>query len=421
MKLRILSITLFAGALAWLASHTSTLSTDGTSRLMFGLWKTRELAIAGALTWLALAVACASVSKRATLRFVLANFTFALTWGLLEVVGIAGFVDYRALLNPVAEGKLGTQVMPHADVRGETREDLASAWGHPSPKLPFHFVTDRRGFRNEPDRAEADVYVLGDSFLVAGLVPWNETLTAGLEQRFDRSVAAFALNGLAPQEEIELFREAQLPLAGKLVLQFLFEGNDLLDSASMGAPTMESEVSLRDRTLANNLILKLQQWTQPTDQFLAPRSGELNGQTVLFRWDRSAFKEYGLEAEAISSALHSFREEVEQAGGTYAVVMIPSKIRILGPYCGLPKESPLADWRAHCSPWPEHVQSWCESQKIAYLDLAPALDSAMKRGDTPWFAGDTHWNALGNQVAADAVAQWSFVTDWLRARNEEQP
>ncbi len=419
MKLRIASVLSVVAATAWAATHTTTLSGDGTQRLMFGLWKTRELVVAGGLVWLAVAFALASASRKAVIRFGLANASFAAAWCLLEVAGVAGIVDYKAMLNPVATGHLGTEPIPYADVSGTTREDLASAWGHPSPEIPFRFVADRRGFRNEPDREEADIYCLGDSFLVAGLVPWADTVTAQLESFTQRPVMSFALNGLAPQEECELFKSADMPAEGKLVIQFLFEGNDLLDSAALGPEETQEQVPLKDRTLANNLILRLQQRTQPADAFLALRSGTIDDETFLFRWNRSAFAGYENESGRILNALGHFRNEVEAAGGTYAVVMIPSKIRVLGPHCEFPNNSPLADWEAHCSTWPDAVRTWCDVQEIAYLDLSEALEESIARGEMPWFSGDTHWNANGNRVAASAVANWKAVQTWASDTEEQ--
>lgn len=421
MKLRVASIVCLLAAFGWAAMHTSALSADGTNRLMFGLWKTRELAITGMLAWLALALALASISNRLLLRFAVSNASFLFTWICVELAGISGVVDYRAMLNPVARGHLGTEPIPFADVTGVTRGDLASAWGMPSPEIEFRFIADRRGFRNEPDREDGQIYCLGDSFLVAGLVPWKDTVTAQLEQQTASEVVALALNGLAPQAECDLFRESQLSAHGKLVIQFLFEGNDLLDSAAYGAQAATENLSTKDLSLANNLIVKLQSLTQPVDEFLALRAGKYRGETFLFRWTRSAFAGYEAESQRILDSLAQFKSEVEAAGGTYAVVMIPSKIRILGPHCTFEQDSPLADWQSQYSAWPTAVAAWCETQELAYLDLTPALKAAMQRGDMPWFNGDTHWNPMGNRVAAEAVANWEFVRTWTRNANEDQP
>lgn len=405
------------GAL-WLATHTSELSGDGTSKLFFGLWQTRALACGVGLVWLGILGALASRSKRSLRGFLAAHVVFGLLWIALEGAGAAGIVDYAQALRPVPKGKLGTVPVPKADVRGETREDLAAAWGHPSPSIPFHFRTDSRGFRNHVDHEVADVYCLGDSFLVGGLVAWEETLTARLGAALQRPVSNLALNGLSPQEECELFRDSGLDPRGKLVIQFLFEGNDLLDSAHFGTAAQESRASFKDRSLTNNLILKLQDLTQPAGPFLALRSGRIDGETFLFRWTREAFARHEPEVHRITATLSEFRDEIEAAGGRYAIVMIPSKLRILGPLAEFPPSSPLRDVEAHCSPLPGRIAEFCAAESIPYLDLTEPLAEAARAGELPWFAGDTHWNAVGNRVAAQAVLGFEPVRALARESSQ---
>ena len=77
MKTWIFATALFFLAGGWLVTHTSTLSGDATERLFFGLWKTRDLAFAFILAWLATAAILARQSRSAILRFSAANAAFA--------------------------------------------------------------------------------------------------------------------------------------------------------------------------------------------------------------------------------------------------------------------------------------------------------------------------------------------------------
>ena len=53
------------------------------------------------------------------------------------------------------------------------------------------------------------------------------------------------------------------------------------------------------------------------------------------------------------------------------------------------------------------VKAWAGSEGIACLDLLPAFDAAMRLGREPsYFAFDSHWNAAGQQIAADATVQY---------------
>jgi lysophospholipase L1-like esterase len=51
---------------------------------------------------------------------------------------------------------------------------------------------------------------------------------------------------------------------------------------------------------------------------------------------------------------------------------------------------------------------------IAVLDLTTPLESALARGESPYFADDTHWNAVGHRVAAEAIAADLRARGWDR-------
>src|SRR5262249_34727263 len=129
----------------------------------------------------------------------------------------------------------GAPAAPTLDVRGTTFEDTALAWGLPAAPIAFRFQTDRRGYRNALDREGGDVYLLGDSCLVAALLPFEETLCGRLEAALARPVVHLALIGIGVYQEAALRDADDVPLEGRLVLHFVFEGNDQADSAKYRA------------------------------------------------------------------------------------------------------------------------------------------------------------------------------------------
>jgi hypothetical protein len=44
-----------------------------------------------------------------------------------------------------------------------------------------------------------------------------------------------------------------------------------------------------------------------------------------------------------------------------------------------------------------------EERRVPELDLTDALQRAAAAGRIPWWPGDTHWNALGHEVAGQAL------------------
>jgi hypothetical protein len=392
-----------AAAVLWVGAEPG--GSDG--RLFFGLWRTRHLGVAGGLAGLGLALACAWISRRALFAFASAALLAGVTGAILEAAGQLGLVDYAALLGNRAElqsNAVGSEPQPHLDVEGVTFQDTATAWGLASDPVPFRYRTDARGFRNAHDRDAGDVYLLGDSVVVAGLVPFDETLTARLEAALDRPVVNVALIGIGPERQHALFREAGLPVERRLVLQLLFEGNDLIDPApGEAAPEPGLGERLRRRSFTAQLVLAAQRWTQPVVGLARRRTCRIAGRDYAFHW---AFQSWaGLEHRQapVLEAMARFGREVEAAGGRYGVVFVPSKLRVLGPACERwPAGSDLVDaWDAN--PLRATAHAWAESQGIALVDLTGPLRAAARAGRVPWFWGDTHWNATGHAVAARAL------------------
>ena len=114
--------------------------------------------------------------------------------------------------------------------------------------------------------------------------------------------------------------------------------------------------------------------------------------------------------------LSATRRDVEAAGGRYAVVLVPDKLRVLGPLCAWPPKSAIRDWKAELSRLPEALATWSREQHVELLDLTEALSGAAEKGPSPWFQGDTHWNARGCEVAAATLSAWHFLADAGGAR-----
>lgn len=388
-------------------------------RRWFGLWRTRHVLVSLALAWATIAVLLRSVSLRALARGLLATFSVALCWLLLEVAGIVGVVSYPRVFGQDHGEPLGSQPLPNAHVRGQTTGDIAAGWGVAAEPVDFDFRTDRRGFRNAEDREAADVYLLGDSILVAGLLPFEDTVTARLEKDLGRPVMSIALIGLSPQAERDLFRRAQVPVRGRLVLQLIFEDNDLVDSETFrrrqtGAPE-PSRVSLADRSLSHNLELWILSHTQPIHPVAARFTGEIGGRPYYFAYARSAMRGHDGELPFIGAALAELRDEVVRQGGRYGVVLVPSKLRVLGPLCRWPPGSELGDYASQLSPLPGFLGQWSREVGVPFLDATEFFAARAASGEVPFFAADTHPNAAGHAALEQALSQWSALRDWLAA------
>jgi hypothetical protein len=410
---------LIAGCLGFVALALATLcfTIDTTPsysphvRRWFGLWHTRHFLLA---SFFFLAAATLLLTAVASRRLLLAVFSIvislALAFALLEAAGAVGLVNWSGLLERRVS-QLGTRAVPYLDVAGKTLQDTAPFWGIASDPIQFTYHTDRRGYRNDIDREAADVYLLGDSVLVAALVPFRDTVTARLEKAIQKPVMEIALIGLGPQEEHQIFRDAKLEVRGRLVIQFIFEGNDLLDSKRFRERANKGlSVPFVERSLSHQLLITLQRLTQPVPDVATLRTGMIGEQEYTFVWARESFAGLEGEAVAISDALENFASEIRDAGGEFAIVFVPSKIRVLGPLCRFPPQSDLNDLASHLSPLRDYLHSWSERTKIDLLDLTEPLQDAARAGRIPWFWGDTHWNAEGHAVAAEAMVAWGPIT-----------
>src|SRR5262249_21226032 len=144
------------------------------------------------------------------------------------------------------------------------------------------------------DREEADLYLLGDSLLVAGLLPFEQTLAARLETSLRRPVMNLALIAKGPEDEREMLAKALVPMKGHTLLHFIFDGNDLADSAEYvarrarggGAPP----VPLAKRTLLFQLIMKGQRLTSPVSPLAARQTCHVGDELATFNWTAATMR-----------------------------------------------------------------------------------------------------------------------------------
>ena len=384
--------------------------------LFFDAWRARDMLVALAAVATALACACRLVSR----KFLLAGmFTAALavaTLGLLEVAGAVGLVSYPRMFGTSCD-VLGSTVMKSTVVSGDSFEDLAYAWGYPVTPIPFEYRTDRRGYRNARDHAAPSLVLLGDSILVAGLVPAEQTVAGRLEDALGVPTSNIALIGLSvARERAELNRaiDAGMPLEGRLVLQFVFEGNDLIDS--VGDRADQPELSWRERSLTNNILLRLQRASDPTHPASMRRIGRTGDQSWLFMWGEQSFRGLEDEFDNVARVLSDVRRRVEARGGRYGVVFIPMKMRVVGARCTWPAESSIRDAERHIGWFRDRIVAWGRESRTPLLDSTGALCAAAAGGRFPWFEGDTHPNGVGHQIIARAILDWPVMASWMQMR-----
>jgi SGNH hydrolase-like domain, acetyltransferase AlgX len=406
------ALLMLAAAVLWVGMDPS--PTTQTTRRLFGLWRARWVVLALALVVLAVGVVLAAGGRERVFAYVTVWLALLCTAAGVELAGRTGLVSLARLayVPEIDLGSLGTRPQPHVDVSGTTRQDMAGGWGIPAESVAFRFRTDRFGYRNEPDRAQASIYLLGDSMVVAALTPHPQTLGSQLEKRLGRPVMQIALINTGLQQQHDLFRATGLDVRGRLVLQFVFEGNDLLDSRrySQGETGLTEERKTDRWSLFDLAWNWLSRVTEPTVGLARQRSCEIAGRNYYFAWGRNSFEGVESEVAVVGSALEAFAKQVRAAGGEFAVVFVPKKLWVLVPQCRWPASgSEFADMARHLGTFGAQLNDWSRAVGIPFFDLTGPLGAAVAAGRPVWFEADTHWNAAGQEVAAEALAAWPVV------------
>lgn len=385
--------------LAAVAVLVATASMPEPERL-FGRWRLRHVALAAGLAVVAGGLLCRAFGRQILFGYVTVALTVLAFLGGLELAAALGVLGR---LLPAAGGDgaaIGWELQPGLDVSGETRQDIATRLGLDSDPIGFRFQTDGYGFRNGGD-PEGRIVVLGDSIVLGAAVPREETVAERLEALTGVPAMQAALLGLSVQEEQRMLLASGLPLAGKTVVQVVFEGNDLLDSRRWREAAETPEPAPPRRSPLRMLWAWLVRVSNPPAAY---ETCEIGDRTHAFLWTRRSFAGVEDEVDPIVSAIAGFERELAARDARLVLVLVPTKYRVLAGLCRFPPQSIIADPERNLSDLPDRLAAWAGETGIAYLDLTPALTEAAAGGAVPWFWGDTHWNATGHAVAAEAIA-----------------
>jgi hypothetical protein len=313
---------------------------------------------------------------------------------------------------------------PNACFEGETSGDLAAMARRESPRelRRVRFVTDSLGFRNEPGAlAEpVDVILLGDSFGVGAGTTQEETWAALLEGRWGHRVYNLSMPG-GPWHEVlnlEYTLERLETRPGTVILWALFSGNDLDDAygESLEPPAPRGALgralvaygSFRRRSPLRLLLRSPHGSRAEVIERALPR-----GEPVLF------FGPYAERARRTPGDLHAhpnhpalrrvlarMRRLAAARGIGVAIIAIPSKAEV---YSWLLEGREPWSARSEPTAFAAVLSSAAGEEGFRFLDLEPRLAEAARRlyelhGKSLWWRDDTHWNAEGHRVAAEAVA-----------------
>ncbi len=351
------------------------------------------------------------------LRWLAVNLGVGMGVMLMEALAVLGWVDY----SQIGRRESATETSkPNLHLHGETMPDISGWLGVPAQPIAYDFKTDGFGLRNGKGKAQPEVYCLGDSILVAALVPLAEIVTERLSVSLKVPVLNVSCTGYAPQEALARLESIEPVLSQKVVLQFIFEGNDLPDSQrwrrTHGAENQKpwrargGTAHGRKSWPANGMgawLLNHMHW--PKAGYAKRRGGWFTHgseaeELVHFIYDAAQTRRFASELEPLGDLLVAARDHLLDMRARYAVVFVPSKVTALWSSCRFPQDSLLSDASVAESGMAAALNARCQKEGIPFVDGTSALQAAAAAGELPYFACDTHLNGVGHRVMAGVVA-----------------
>jgi len=305
-----------------------------------------------------------------------------------------------------------------------------------TPEYTYRFQTDHAGFPNrDPWPSEVQIAVLGDSLLTGPGVGFDGQFTTLLASELGgRRLVNLAVPGGGTEQEYRSYRKFVARLHPKLVIAILWLTWDIDNSLRFdrwlsekstmdftqfreafgdshsgeqgAAPSRVAQLGAAAREFLSRSYLLQAIYLRITGS--GEQSGPIervalpSGGTVLLSARDERRLAQGLERPGAPDVRDLFfrplmrlQNEVESDGGKFVIVLIPSKEEI---YAAEAYPQVLRPW--------QDVKAELEARRLPTLDLYPVLRNSGRDGGPPFFRVDSHLNEYGNQVVADALAQW---------------
>lgn len=368
--------------------------------------------------------------KQVVSRILLGITGLALALGVIETPALLHLVDYRTVLNTIPaepwqhpSNRLDPVLLhlrrPSQTLSGvQHGGDISYYMAIPDPKeYPYEAQYDTHGFRNSQETKQADIAVIGDSFIEAMLTAESATVPAQLGEILQRSVVNLGQLWYGPQQEAEVVRRFALPLAPKVIVWVIFEGNDFTDfyryqELQAIYPELERK-SLsffrrsftRNATLAMSRLLKGAPRRAPAIHAVCTGVKEAP-LSLYFYEDQTEFDaRTKVAVDATADLIRTSAELVRAHGAALVIAYAPAKIRVYRPYCAFDSglTYPTEIRREQAQAFASAVGAI--GSPVTFLDLTPALQRASEQQGATYFSDDTHWSEIGHRAVAEAIAQ----------------
>ncbi|MCA9320676.1 MAG: hypothetical protein KDB53_08075 [Planctomycetes bacterium] len=396
-----------------------------------GQWRFSGLMISLGATWCALAAWFVAVGpgrqRHRAFGVIALSMAMVVILGLLEALTLFGhdwqgsfgtrpvdaFTPLRLDQNQ-ADPELIHLHWPNTEFRGQVLGNLVEHFQIPDAQ-PYAVDVryDGRGFRNDRDYERAAVAVIGDSFVEAARLPLADTLVKRLERDLEQDVVNLGQSAYGFRQELEVLKRFALPLQPGTVVWMLFGGNDFRDVSMYEELRLNADLHRREDPFVKRMFLRnalrllarlIPREREPSadDRKHAGVLALAGGaeETIWFSGPTEPWTDRDWQVG--TSTLLEARELCARAGTRFLVCYIPRKYDAYRGLVALGAGDGARGWE---DPGLDTALTrFCNEHELAWLDLTPLLRAAIKDGRSPFLRDDVHFNALGQEIAARAIA-----------------
>ena len=303
---------------------------------------------------------------------------------------------------------------------GPTRVHIGSAgWREAPPAADDEAGRSApAGDRSPPADERFRLAVMGDSFVEAVQVAWDDTFVARLEARSDgrTEVLNRGISGYGPLLSLLRWRR-QVVHERPSHLLMLVCPNDVVDDETYTAKARRRNGDAGDRThsSAESLDTTELRWRKPRSQTVQ-REGRLP--RLYRRWHgRAAVVWVSLKTRAVADPdeplrnwlrqqramtaltgryLRELEAHAREAGVEFTLSAVPTSWEFFD-------RAPPPELRVGPT-FADNVAAWAEANGVRYVDLQPAFREAATQGQRLFIENDGHFTEAGHAVVAEVFA-----------------
>ena len=388
------------------------------------------------------AVRSVTRSASAVLGLLAVTLGITIAIALLEVAAAARLVHWEIVFmwlrgeeqHYVPDPELGFRHAPNTRWFGRLRGDIEDGWGLPaSAPNPITVTHDVNGYRNVTHFAQADIVLIGDSYVEGRYVSDDQTISRFLQGRLGRAVANLGVAGYGTAQELLVLKQDGMRLKPGIVIWFFFEGNDLyndhaFENTLFSSPEMRTDGLTEKhgwwrRYFIRNTHAQLRVLLHALVPSQCPHFGILTVEghrwkTVLFgpeaasRWTHFERGRWESARETLTEAVKFTREH----NINFLLVYVPIKFRVYRDFVDIPAGSELRGWTLW--PLPDFFGQLCRAEGLACLDLTELLRGSVREGDMPYAPADSHWSPEGHSLIAQRLQVMLESLGWIPAHRD---